>query len=195
VATSKGEQTRHALLDAAIQRFAADGYQRTSVTDIARDVGLTPAAVYAYFPGKEALFLAAVDADATGLVDLAARVLTAGGEQSLVALLTGLARDLVAAVHQHPLVARVLGGAEQLPIAQAMALESLQGLRTEIASYLRLGQDIGLVRDGIDPSAIALGLESIVVLWLPALVQAGDSLASDERWLAIVAVIEAALKP
>jgi len=195
VAHSKGEQTRRTLLDSAVQRFAADGYQRTSVSDVARDVGLTPAAVYAYFPGKEALFLSAVDADATGLVELAASILTSGGEQSLRDLLTSLARELVAAVHQHPLVARVLSGSEQLPIGQTMALESLQGLRVEIAGYLTLGQELGIVRKGLDPSAIALGLESIVVLWLPALLQAGEGLATDERWLAIVAVIEAALDP
>jgi AcrR family transcriptional regulator len=34
---TKGERTRQRLLEAAIQRFAADGYRRTSVSDIARD--------------------------------------------------------------------------------------------------------------------------------------------------------------
>ena len=64
---TKGDRTRRRLLDLAVRRFAADGYRRTSVSDIARDADLTPAAVYAYFAGKEALFQAAVDADASAL--------------------------------------------------------------------------------------------------------------------------------
>ncbi len=65
---SKGDRTRQRLLEIAVQRFAADGYRRTSVSDIARDAGLTPAATYAYFRNKEALFQAAAEAvrDITG---------------------------------------------------------------------------------------------------------------------------------
>ena len=52
-----------------MRRFAADGFRRTSVSDIAREAGLTPAAAYAYFAGKEGLFQAAVDADAGALIE------------------------------------------------------------------------------------------------------------------------------
>jgi len=38
---SKGDRTRQRLLEIAVKRFAADGYRRTSVSDIARDAGLT----------------------------------------------------------------------------------------------------------------------------------------------------------
>ena len=59
-ASTKGERTRHALLAGAIRRFAADGYRATSLADIARDARVTPAAAYAYFANKEALFTEAV---------------------------------------------------------------------------------------------------------------------------------------
>ena len=61
---TKGEQTRQAILDAAIARFGRDGYRATSVADIARDAGVGGTVAYAYFPSKEALFLAAIDEDA-----------------------------------------------------------------------------------------------------------------------------------
>src|SRR5260370_42443038 len=61
---TKGERTRRALLDAAIARFGRDGYRGTSVAEIARDARLSGTAAYAYFPSKEALFVAAVDEDA-----------------------------------------------------------------------------------------------------------------------------------
>ena len=65
---SKGEQTRRAILDAAIARFGREGYRATSVADIARDAGVGGTVAYAYFPSKEALFLAAIDEDAAGEV-------------------------------------------------------------------------------------------------------------------------------
>src|SRR5436190_1642169 len=68
---TKGARTRHAILRAAIERFARDGFRVASVADIARDAGVSGTLVYAYFPNKEALFLAAVDEDASGLIHLA----------------------------------------------------------------------------------------------------------------------------
>src|SRR5436309_15496656 len=67
--TTKGERTRQAVLETAIARFARDGYRGTSVAEIARDAGLSGTAVYAYFPNKEALFIAAVDEDAAGVIE------------------------------------------------------------------------------------------------------------------------------
>src|SRR5918996_4813085 len=66
---SKGELTRQAILAAAIDRFGRDGYRATSVARIARDAGVGGTVAYAYFPNKEALFFAAVDHDAAGVID------------------------------------------------------------------------------------------------------------------------------
>ena len=52
LAPGKGERTRARLLEIAIRRFAADGFRRTSVSDIAREAGLSPAAAYASLPAK-----------------------------------------------------------------------------------------------------------------------------------------------
>ena len=54
---------------AAIARFGRDGYRSTSVADIARDAGVGGTAAYAYFASKEALFLAAIDEDAAGVIN------------------------------------------------------------------------------------------------------------------------------
>ncbi len=68
VPESKGAQTRRAILAAAIARFGRDGYRATSVADIARDAGVGGTVAYAYFENKEALFFAAVDEDAAGVI-------------------------------------------------------------------------------------------------------------------------------
>ena len=43
---AKGEQTRAAILDAAVQRFGRDGYRQTSIADIARDAGVGGSVAY-----------------------------------------------------------------------------------------------------------------------------------------------------
>jgi AcrR family transcriptional regulator len=58
-----GQQTRQALLDAALELFAEKGYFGTSLRDIARHVGVRESALYNYFPSKESLFEAVVLAD------------------------------------------------------------------------------------------------------------------------------------
>jgi AcrR family transcriptional regulator len=189
----KGERTRRALLTAAVQRFAADGYQRTSVSDVARDVGVTPAAVYAYFPSKEALFAAAVNADAEELVALAANVLIDFlDHDSLPHVITQLAEEVLGAVDSHPLARNVLSGREQLPATDVLDLPSLVNLREALAGGIEYGQAMGQVRAGIDPKVMALGLESIVLSQLAISVQEGYSA---ERWHAVVAVMQAALEP
>ncbi len=51
-------ERRRLILDAAARLFSAEGYDRTSIRDIARNVGLLPGSVYHYFPSKRELFLA-----------------------------------------------------------------------------------------------------------------------------------------
>jgi AcrR family transcriptional regulator len=48
--------TRQAILDAATDRFAREGYDDVGVRDIARDVGVDPALISRYFGSKEDLF-------------------------------------------------------------------------------------------------------------------------------------------
>ena len=91
-----------ALIRAAIRRFSSEGFHRVSITDVARDVGVSPTAVYRYFPDKEALFEAAVDADAEALVMFARDALARDVGGSLLELLGRLAAGLVTAAHEHP---------------------------------------------------------------------------------------------
>jgi AcrR family transcriptional regulator len=52
--------TRAAILTAARERFAAQGYAGTSVRAVAADAAVDPALVHHYFGSKEDLFLAAL---------------------------------------------------------------------------------------------------------------------------------------
>jgi AcrR family transcriptional regulator len=58
-----GQRTRQAILDAALDLFADKGYFGTSLRDVAAAVGVRESALYNYFPSKDALFSALIDAD------------------------------------------------------------------------------------------------------------------------------------
>jgi AcrR family transcriptional regulator len=53
-----GPDTRQAILEAAFQLFLEQGYHGTSMRQVAGRAGITPAAIYNHFEGKEALFVA-----------------------------------------------------------------------------------------------------------------------------------------
>jgi AcrR family transcriptional regulator len=57
----KSDRTRLAILTAAGTLFAQNGFDRTTVRDIAAEAGADPALVVRYFGGKEALFVQSAD--------------------------------------------------------------------------------------------------------------------------------------
>lgn len=197
-ALSKGETTRRTILGAAIARFGRDGFRSASVAEIARDAGVSGTAAYAYFPNKEALFLAAVDEDAASVIR--------EGVSSLVdpsRPLVPRARDdwrstlvftLVDAVQRHPLARRLLAGLEPEVTARVIGTPALNELRVACAEQLRREQQAGLVRADVDPVVIARGIVAIMLSLLMSVVQLGadDMLehADDVR-----AVFDAALSP
>lgn len=57
------ERTKARILACALERFAARGFDRTTIRAVAADAGIDPAMVMRYFTNKEALFNAAVRDD------------------------------------------------------------------------------------------------------------------------------------
>jgi AcrR family transcriptional regulator len=192
VAPGKGERTRARLLEIAIRRFAADGYRRTSVSDIAREAGLTPAAAYAYFAGKLALFEAAVDADAAALIDesRAAPPKDTAMRDRFVFVVATLFERLEA----HPLARRVLSGREPEVVGRLVDLPSLRALVADNARQLSDAQQRGEIRSDVDPAVLGEGLEVIVLALLMGHLQAGVDPGSP-RALAAFTVLDSALKP
>jgi AcrR family transcriptional regulator len=190
-APSKGEQTRRAILDAAIGRFGREGYRSTSVADIARDASVGGTVAYAYFPSKESLFFAAVDEDAAGVIH-------EGLSQAFVATNVPdwwqtLLSTLVGALERHPLARRLLAGLEPDVTSRVLEMPALAELRKACAEQLRSEQLDGSVRADIDPVIMANGIVAIMLSLLMSLVQIGGDAATlygDE----IAAVLEAAIR-
>ncbi|HEY9411613.1 MAG TPA: TetR family transcriptional regulator [Jiangellaceae bacterium] len=59
----RSDTTRAAILTAARERFAQDGYDRATIRSIAKDAGIDPSMVMRYYGNKEGLFAAASEFD------------------------------------------------------------------------------------------------------------------------------------
>jgi AcrR family transcriptional regulator len=187
---TKGERTRQAVIDAAIARFGRDGYRATSVADIARDASVGGTVAYAYFPNKEALFLAAVDEDAAGVIREGAssfieEVEPRDWRETLIL-------TLLDAVERHPLAERLLAGLEPEVTARVLETPALADLRKACAERLRAEQLNGTMRPELDPVRIANGLVSIVLSVLMSVVQVGGETVRTYG-ADVAAVLEAAV--
>lgn len=190
VGRRKGEQTRQAILDAAIVRFGREGYRATSVADIARDAHVGGTVAYAYFPNKEALFVAAVDEDAAAVIEEGLSHLVA--ESDLRDWRRTLIFTLVGAVERHPLARRLLAGLEPDVTVRVLEIPALAELRKACAERLRSEQLAGTVRPDIDPVTIANGVVAIILSLLMSVVQLGTDAAAAYA-ADVTAVFEAAL--
>lgn len=94
------QQTRERLLAAAASVFAREGYHGASIPQIAREAEVSTGAIYANFPGKEALFLAMmatqIEEGAAGRED----VVAAGGDRD--ELLARMTEDWTRTVDERP---------------------------------------------------------------------------------------------
>lgn len=187
--TTKGERTQAKILDSAVERFGANGFRPTSVAAIARDAGVSPAAPFAYWPSKEALFDAAVDLDAHAVID----ELLAGIEATDPSLWLTLVNRLVEILNRHPLARRVLAGQEPDVIDRVLELSAFTELRELLAALIAEEQATGITRTDLDPQRAAIGIESIVLSITMALLQLKEP-PNPERELGVAEILLAAFR-
>jgi AcrR family transcriptional regulator len=101
---------RKAMISAAARKLAADrGFAAVSLDDIAREVGVTPAALYRHFPGKEALAEAVLIDVIDRFTVIADAALASGGLERLTERTVSLALDdpslLSAYLREHAMTA------------------------------------------------------------------------------------------
>ena len=143
----RSDRTRAAILTAARERFAADGYERATIRAIAADAAIDPAMVMRYFGNKEKLFAAAAEFDLR-LPDLSAlpreelgAALTSHfldrweGDESLKALLRASVTNEVAADRMRELFAAQLGPTiAKLSASTASAADAHRASSVDVAT-------------------------------------------------------------
>lgn len=190
-AETKGERTRRRILEIAVERFGARGSRSTSVSEIARAAGLTQAASYAYFDNKEALFRAAVDADASRLIDEVVEQVQGVAASELI---PAVIIHAVVALDDHPLTHRVLAGQEPDEVPRLAELPALRRFGDLLASSLVGAAERGEVRTDLRPELLGAGLESLILGLLFSVVQTRGA-ASERHQLGIVEAFDLMLRP
>jgi AcrR family transcriptional regulator len=186
VRTAKGRRTEQRLLDAARARFGQGPYTSVSITQIARDCGLTAAAAYAYFPDKQAMFERALDAEIEAW--LAASAGAAHGDQPMAAWFGELRR----ALDSFPLVARVLSSGTGDDVRRVFDSEPMRTLRDVIEAGLVVRQQTGVTTDEFSAAALADGTQTLIFALLTLSIRTG-TLGRPERVAGVISVFQAAL--
>ena len=147
--------TRKRILAAAEQRFAAFGYRRTGIAEIARDAGVAPGTLYRYFENKEEIFRAVMREGLACWLDTARRVLARPG--TAIERLGRLAQVSVDFNRENSLVNSVYRRDGEIIFAPLLE-ELHEHLITQnvamIADVIRDGIREGALRD-VDPECAA----------------------------------------
>jgi AcrR family transcriptional regulator len=131
------EARRADILAAAARCFGSRGFGGTTTRDIAAAVGITEAALYRYFPSKEAIYTAILDGrmaapDPVDRVEAAAR---AGDDAGVFG---GLAQALLEAVEQDPTFLRLVlySALEGHQLARPFQEKRIRRLRDFLTGYI-----------------------------------------------------------
>jgi AcrR family transcriptional regulator len=101
------DQRRAQILREAARLFGTHGFNGTTTRDVAARVGLTEAALYRYYPSKEAMYVAILD-ERMAVTDPLARVLPKAAARDDHGVFAGLALELLRSVEADPSILRLL---------------------------------------------------------------------------------------
>ncbi|MCY7396710.1 MAG: TetR/AcrR family transcriptional regulator [Nocardioides sp.] len=155
------------VLRRAIDLFIRQGYDATSMGDLARELGLTKSAIYHHVPSKEHLLAAALDEaldTLTAAIDAAAAARGVDAQERLRTAVRESVQILVDHLPAVTLLLRVHGNSE----LELAALKRRRALDDKLADLVRAAADAGAVRDDIPPeliSRLVFGMVNSLVEW------------------------------
>jgi AcrR family transcriptional regulator len=155
------------VLAASVTAFTEQGFDATSVDDLARRLGISKSAVYHHVASKDALLGIALDRALTGLEQVAedAGQLDTPAIERLETLLRGSVRVLVERLPYVTLLLRVHGNSE----VERDALARRRRLDRLGADLVRAAISEGDLRPGVDPVVTArllFGMVNSLSEWL-----------------------------
>lgn len=159
---------QEAVLRVAIDLFNRQGYDATSMGDLARELGLTKSAIYHHVPSKEHLLERALDEaldELTSALDAVQADSSCSPEQRLRAALRASVVVLAEHVPAVTLLLRVRGNTP----AEQSALARRRDVDHRLAEMVREAADAGAIRDDVDPllaSRLLFGTVNSMTEWL-----------------------------
>ena len=164
------EDTKNRIIESAKKLFAEQGYQKTTVVDISKQAGLSEAALYEYFQGKEDLLLAIPDLWVSDLLaDVQGQLF---GIKGAVNKLRKYLWWNLRRIEQAPLDAKVvyLFLKTNANFMNTPVYANVRNLYAHLLSIFEEGQKTGEMKAGMNPYAardIFVGtMDHIVTRWL-----------------------------
>jgi AcrR family transcriptional regulator len=145
------DERREEILREGLRCFAARGFSGTTTREIAAGVGITEAALYRYFPNKEALYSAIIESKIEG-PPLIERLADDAARRDDIAVFTGLARGMLERGARDPEFVRILffTALEAHELAAPLFASHVGPTREFVAGYVRQRIADGAFRP-IDP--------------------------------------------
>jgi AcrR family transcriptional regulator len=157
------DERRAQILREAARLFGSHGFNGTTTRDVAAQVGITEAALYRYFPSKEAMYAAILD-DRMASAELLEPVepIAAAGDDR--AVFTVLALTLLRSVEADPSILRLIlySALEGHELAQSFQEKRIFRLREFLKGYIARRTQEGAFRE-IDPALAARAFTGMVV--------------------------------
>ena len=155
------------VLATSVAAFTEQGFDATSIDDLARRLGISKSAVYHHVPSKDALLGLALDRALIGLEEVAehVRALDAPAVDRLESLLRGSVRILVERLPYVTLLLRVHGNSD----VERQALARRRDLDRFGAELVRTAVAEGDLRQDLDPAVTArllFGMVNSLTEWL-----------------------------
>jgi AcrR family transcriptional regulator len=142
-----------AVLNAAVRLFNEQGYDATSMFDIAESLGITKSSVYHHISGKEQLLQMAMDRALDGLFEAAdeVRALDAPAIERLERLIRSSVLVLAERLEFVTLLLRVRGNTE----VEQRAVARRRIFDAQVTELVKQAQAEGGVRPDVDPAIAA----------------------------------------
>ena len=172
VATRRGRpgHDQQSVLRVAIELFNRQGYDATSMGDLARELGLTKSAIYHHVPSKEHLLESAIDEALDALTASLDGVAATTGLDAGERLRAAVRGSVVVLVEHLPAVTLLLRVRGNTP-AETAALRRRREIDDRLAEMVRGAAEAGAIRGDLDPlltSRLLFGMVNSMTEWLRA---------------------------
>ena len=159
----RADERRAQILREAAACFGTRGFAGTTTRDIAAHVGITEAALYRYFPSKEAIYAAILD-ERIDSPDLLEAIEPLARDRRDRDVFTELALALIRSVEADPSLLRLLlySGLEGHEMARPFHERRVRRLRDFLTRYIARRSGEGAFR-GVDPALGARAFIGMVV--------------------------------
>lgn len=159
-------ERRQAVLDAAIEKFADQGYNATNINDIARDSGISIGAMYSYFSSKQDLFLTVIDYAYNVMEESLTEVYRESADVfDYVERMLGKCREYG---QNHASLNRLYLTITTQPLADMSVRlsEKIEATTPGIlVGLIRDGKDAGIVNPDVDEQVYALCIDNIFMMY------------------------------